>query len=98
MNPLEDPLDRKDFNPIDYINNLFPTESSLEDLDHFVSTIDQQIAVLDEEISRAVQHQSIIGRQASKDIQEAQQFIEELFSQIQDIKTKASESEAMLIN
>lgn len=49
-----------------------------------------------QEISKAVQNQSHVGRQATKDIQEAQEHIEELFNKIQDIKQKASQSESMV--
>ena len=35
----DDPLDRPDFNAVDYINTLFPTEQSLVNIDDVVSTI-----------------------------------------------------------
>ena len=41
-------------------------EESLEDLDTFLIGINSQIYVLDEEISKAVQAQNILGEQASK--------------------------------
>ena len=56
-------------------------EASLDDLDSFISSIGGQIATLDDvsmylsvilfmallqEISKAVQHQSVVGKQASK--------------------------------
>lgn len=37
--PSEDPLDRPDFNPVDYINTLFPTEQSLSNIDDVVGKI-----------------------------------------------------------
>ena len=93
---IEDPLDSPDFDPIAYINQNFPTESSLDGLDTFVVGITSQISTLDEEISRAVQAQSAAGKQASKDIEEAQGSIVELFDKIQEIKAKASQSERMV--
>jgi hypothetical protein len=62
----KDPLDQADFDPIDFINRTFPTEQSLDDLDTFVFGVNSQITALDEEISHAVQSQSIAGQQASK--------------------------------
>lgn len=41
-------------------------ESSLDGLDTFVVGISSQISTLDEEISKAVQAQSVAGKQASK--------------------------------
>eukprot|EP01038_Epipyxis_sp_PR26KG_P011126 gene11126-14933_t len=93
---MEDPLDSDDFDPIQYINQKFPTEASLDDLDTFIVGIGSQISALDEEISKAVQTQSVVGNQASKDIEEAKHSIEELFGKIHDIKLKASQSETMV--
>ena len=42
------------------------SESSLDGLDTFVVGISSQISTLDEEISKAVQAQSVAGKQASK--------------------------------
>jgi hypothetical protein len=54
MYGLEDPLDSPDFDPIAFINQNFPTESSLDGLDTFVVGISSQISTLDEEISKAI--------------------------------------------
>ena len=37
--PSNDPLDRPDFNPVEYINTLFPTEQSLVNIDDVISRI-----------------------------------------------------------
>lgn len=52
--------------------------------------------LLIQEISKAVQTQSVIGKQASADIIETQRSIEDLFAKIDDIKLKASQSERMV--
>eukprot|EP01032_Pedospumella_encystans_P018155 gene18155-20675_t len=91
-----DPLDNEEFDSVQYINQKFPTESSLDDLDSFIVDIGSQISKLDDEISKAVQTQSVIGKQASKDILETQGSINDLFSKISDIKLKASQSEKMV--
>ncbi len=62
---MGDCLDEAEFDPIQFINQSFPTEESLNDLDTFVVGIGSQIGALDEEISRAVQAQSSLGQQAS---------------------------------
>jgi chromosome segregation ATPase len=93
---MEDPLDIIDFDPVQFINNKYPTEASLEDLDSFVLSIGKQINALDGDISKAVQSQSIAGQQASTDIEDAQLSIQELFIKINDIKSKAAQSEQMV--
>jgi len=37
--PSSDPLDRPDFNAVEYINTLFPTEQSLANIDDVVNRI-----------------------------------------------------------
>ncbi len=66
MDSRLDPLDSPDFDPIEYINQKFPTESSLEDLDTFADFINSQIALQDVELSRAIQTQSIAGKQGTQ--------------------------------
>ena len=92
----DDQLDAADFDPVAYINQKFPTESSLSSLDTFILGVASQISVLDDEISRAVQSQSQAGQQASTEIAAAQCSIQELFDKISDIKAKASHSERMV--
>lgn len=92
----EDPLDKADFDPIAYLNHLFPTERSLDRLDPFVVKITSQISLLDAEMSKAVQAQSEAGQQAVKDVAEARAAIAELFGKVRDIKAKAEQSEVMV--
>ena len=89
-------FDSDGFDPIQYINERFPSESSLDDLDSFIISIGLQISSLDEEISRAVQTQSLSDQQTSKDVTYTQQSIVDLFEKISDIKTKALQSERMV--
>ena len=41
--PSSDALDSCDFNAVEYINNLFPTEQSLSNIDDVVSRIQSKI-------------------------------------------------------
>ena len=61
-----DLLDNNDFDPIQFINQKFPTENSLDELDNFLAGIGAQKTALDEEISKAVQAQSKAGEQATR--------------------------------
>jgi serine/threonine protein kinase len=83
---ITDPLDDNNFDVISFINSRFPTENSLNELDTYVIGIGSQISVLVDEISKAVQTQSVAGQQASKDLLEAQTSIQDLFTKINDIK------------
>jgi len=91
-----DPLEATHFNPIDYINQRFPSEESLDQLDPFVASTSAKLAAIDEEISKAVEVQSQAGQQAASDIEDAKHAINDLFEKISDIKEKARHSEVMV--
>ncbi|EDO37778.1 predicted protein [Nematostella vectensis] len=92
----EDPLDSKDFNPVDYINSIFPTEQSLANIDDVVNKMRLKIRSLDEEIRIVVRGQTNIGHEGRQALEEAQQAIQQLFAKIIDIKEKADKSEQMV--
>jgi len=60
--PSTDPLDQADFNEVDYINSLFPTEQSLSNIDDVVSKMEQKIRSIDDDIRTAVQGQTSVGQ------------------------------------
>ncbi|CAM9230777.1 unnamed protein product, partial [Lampetra planeri] len=60
--PSQDALDQPDFNVVDYINSLFPTEQSLTNIDEVVSKIRLKIRRLDEEIRVVVRGQTNVGQ------------------------------------
>ncbi|XP_041457131.1 vacuolar protein sorting-associated protein 53 homolog isoform X1 [Lytechinus variegatus] len=94
--PSSDPLDRPDFNAVDYINNLFPTEQSLANIDEVVNRMRLKIRRLDDEIRAVVRGQTTAGQDGREALKEAQKAIQELFKRIKDIKEKADKSEQMV--
>ena len=94
--PSHDPLDQPDFSAVDYINAQFPTEQSLANLDDVITDMRYKVNCIDDDIRHIVRHQTHAGQDASVALEEAQTAILQLFSQIRDIKAKASESEAMV--
>ncbi|CAH2222668.1 vacuolar sorting-associated 53 homolog isoform X1 [Pelobates cultripes] len=94
--PSQDPLDRSDFNAVEYINTLFPTEQSLSNIDDVVSKIRLKIRRLDENIRTVVRGQTNVGQDGRQALEEAQKAIQQLFSKIKDIKDKAEKSEQMV--
>ncbi|XP_046839737.1 vacuolar protein sorting-associated protein 53 homolog [Xenia sp. Carnegie-2017] len=92
----EDPLDYKDFNAVDYINKMFPTEQSLTNLDEVANKMIYRIRVLDKEIRQVIRGQTDVGLQGRQALQETQLAIQQLFEKINDIKYKAEKSEQMV--
>ncbi|XP_001600124.2 vacuolar protein sorting-associated protein 53 homolog [Nasonia vitripennis] len=91
--PSNDPLDQPDFNPVDYINALFPTEQSLSNIDDVINNMEQQVQTIDKEIRSVVRNQSNNSQDGKAALEEAQKSIRQLFVHIKDIKAKAEQSE-----
>ncbi|XP_046531805.1 vacuolar protein sorting-associated protein 53 homolog [Equus quagga] len=94
--PSQDPLDLADFNAVEYINTLFPTEQSLANIDEVVNKIRLKIRRLDDNIRTVVRGQTNVGQDGRQALEEAQKAIQQLFGKIKDIKDKAEKSEQMV--
>ncbi|CAG9818693.1 unnamed protein product [Phaedon cochleariae] len=94
--PSKDPLDEPDFNSIDYINSLFPTEQSLSNIDEVVLKMENKINLIDNEISTVVRGQITASEDGRQALEEAQKLIKHLFLHITDIKERAEKSEEMV--
>ncbi|XP_061781823.1 vacuolar protein sorting-associated protein 53 homolog [Nerophis lumbriciformis] len=94
--PSQDPLDKADFNAVEYINTLFPTEQSLANIDEVVNKIRLKIRRLDDNIRTVVRGQTNVGQDGRQALEEAQVAIQQLFGKIKDIKDKAEKSEQMV--
>uniref|UniRef100_A0A8C5KXP7 Vacuolar protein sorting-associated protein 53 homolog n=1 Tax=Jaculus jaculus TaxID=51337 RepID=A0A8C5KXP7_JACJA len=94
--PSQDALDQADFNAVEYINTLFPTEQSLANIDDVVNKIRLKIRRLDDNIRTVVRGQTNVGQDGRQALEEAQKAIQQLFGKIKDIKDKAEKSEQMV--
>ena len=52
--PSDDPFDSPDFNAVDYINEMFPTEQSLHRIDEVMSQMTEKVSSIDDEIRDVV--------------------------------------------
>nr|CAG4649978.1 EOG090X024P [Sida crystallina] len=91
--PSQDPLDKADFNPVDYINGLFPTEQSLSNIEDIIGNFHTKIRHLDSEIQTCIRSQSGVSLDGAAALDEAQRAISQLFGRIKDIRAKAEKSE-----
>ncbi|XP_075232091.1 vacuolar protein sorting 53 [Lycorma delicatula] len=91
--PSTDPLSLPDFNAIDYINSLFPTEQSLSNIDDVISKMECKIRDIDDQIRTVVRGQTNVGQDGRSALEDAQRVIRQLFLQISEIKAKAERSE-----
>ncbi|XP_020283021.1 vacuolar protein sorting-associated protein 53 homolog [Pseudomyrmex gracilis] len=94
--PSTDPLDQSNFNVVDYINCLFPTEQSLSNIDDVVNQMESKIHAIDKEIRSVVRGQTNVGQDGRAALEDAQKVIRQLFIHIKDIKDKAEKSEEVV--
>ncbi|KAL7331154.1 Vacuolar protein sorting-associated protein 53 [Mucor circinelloides] len=94
---VKNPLDSPDFDPIQYLNKLFPTEQALASVDGVLDKLQVKIDEMSQEAERLTDTQSNKSAlEGNKDLDKAKEAIKELFQQIQDIKSKAAQSESMV--
>lgn len=94
--PSDDPMDKPDFDAISLINDTFPTEQSLVDLDPFLEKLNAKIRQIDREIQAAVRSQSQLEFEGKQALADAHRGMDDLFMRIKDIHDKAELSEKMV--
>lgn len=97
--PLErkqDVFDSEDFEPTKFINQIYPDEASLGDLDRFIEMLKKQIKTSDKEIFAAVRSQSNTQARSRQDLSDATTQMSELFKRVKDIQHKAADSEVLV--
>ncbi|DBB02539.1 hypothetical protein WJX82_000485 [Trebouxia sp. C0006] len=91
-----DAFDKDDFDPLRYINDMFPSEQSLAGLDPLIGSLKHRVRRVDTEILGAVRQQSSSGTRAKQDLDKSKMEIQELFGKINEIRRKAEQSEVMV--
>lgn len=94
----EDPLLSSDFNATDYINRLFPNEIALNSIDETIRAFQVEVLAIDENIRSVVRGVSTSGTEGKQALDEAKKTIQQLFSQIGDIKNRAEVTEEIVKN
>jgi hypothetical protein len=74
-----DKLDNDNFNPIDFLNDIFPTERSKNRLDDVSKVVKEKIDHLDGEMSEAVRKQSLSRTKGKEQLDNAHKCIDVLF-------------------
>ncbi len=99
--PSTDPLDSRDFDPVAFINDKFPTEPSLSangkhTLDAYLATLRRRVVNLNDQITVDVRQHSTERSKTAAAIGSAKAAINDLFNKIKAIKEKAKHSEVMV--
>lgn len=60
--PSDDPLDKPDFDTIDHINKLFPTEQSLSSIDDVINSLECKVDSIDNDIRSVIRGQIDVNK------------------------------------
>ncbi|XP_049850972.1 vacuolar protein sorting-associated protein 53 homolog isoform X4 [Schistocerca gregaria] len=74
--PSKDPLDDPDFDAINYMNNLFPNETSLDIIENEVKKLRRKVRRIDEEIIELVNAQIHAGSRGGIQLDNAKASIQ----------------------
>lgn len=91
--PSNDPFGSPDFNCVEHINSIFPTEQSLSNIDDVISSMECKIREIDDQIQTVVRVQTNSGQDGRGALKDAQHVIRQLFMKISEIKSRAEQSE-----
>ncbi|KAM3174072.1 hypothetical protein ACTXT7_011285 [Hymenolepis weldensis] len=96
LNADIDSIDAEDFDPVAYINELFPTEKSLSAIDDIIATITEKIESIDVQTRRIIQCQWELEDKGEKLVNEASELIQSLFTKIREVQERAASSELLV--
>ncbi|KAI9012778.1 Vps53-like protein [Gaertneriomyces semiglobifer] len=91
-----DPLDSRDFDPIEYINRMFLSEESLSTAEAILAKLCKRIQAMNKEMRDLVKGQIDAGSRGREEVEATQAAIQELFNNIKRIKEQAADSERMV--
>ena len=77
-----DPLDGPNFDPVDYINKLFPTEQSLSSIDTVVAKIQMRICAIDDESRHIIRGDLENENKGREAVEDAKRTIQILFAKL----------------
>ncbi|XP_050427138.1 vacuolar protein sorting-associated protein 53 homolog isoform X3 [Adelges cooleyi] len=94
--PSNNSLDRPDFDTIDYINMMFPTEQSLANIGDVINSLECKVDSIKSEIRSDILGQKEVKKVGQAGLEEAQCYMKQLFSQIKELKQKAEHSDEIV--
>ncbi|KAJ3021483.1 Vacuolar protein sorting-associated protein 53 [Thoreauomyces humboldtii] len=92
----KDHLDSCSFDPVEYINLMFPAEADLDTADPVLTKLRKRINAMDREMRELVRSQTEAGDRGHAEVEETRAAIKELFNSIKQIKEQAAASERMV--
>ncbi|CAD2217561.1 vps53-like domain protein [Angomonas deanei] len=91
--PPRDAFDAGDFDPVEYLNSRFPDENSLAALPAFLEETNKRLRQTESDLLKSVEKQAVNADVADSDLKNAKQSVAQLYTRVDEIKTKASQSE-----
>ncbi|OHT00109.1 hypothetical protein TRFO_08088 [Tritrichomonas foetus] len=81
------------FDPIDFLNQIFPNEASLELLPNVAEQIERKTASIDDAISENIRKSSKVGDRSREIVNTSRQLIDDVLLRISKLQTQATDTE-----
>lgn len=75
-------FDEEDFDPIDYINQMFPDENSLVRLEDEISEVKEEIGRLDREILDDIHEHALLNKKTKEELDETHDLTQKLVAEL----------------
>lgn len=93
MENFESKLLSADFDEIQFLNELFPTEDSINTLPNILSIVENEIKHFDSEMKEAVRTYSTLSSKSQKIIQETSSTIQEIDDKVDSLQSRATNTQ-----
>jgi hypothetical protein len=75
-------FDEEDFDPIQYINERFPDENSLLNLEEEINAVKEEIGNLDREILDDIHEHALLNKKTKEELDETHNLTKKLISEL----------------
>lgn len=89
-------LNSPDFTAIEFLNQAFQEEPSVDEVDPLVKKLKLKVRKTDSEMVDAIREQSQTGSQVQDDLAKGKEAIQDLRARVTDVERKADQSEEMI--
>ncbi|KAK8838353.1 Vacuolar protein sorting-associated protein 53 [Tritrichomonas musculus] len=83
----------ENFDPIEFLNQVFPTEASLAQLTNVSEQIDNELKTIDDEISESIRKSAKVGERSKEIVNQSKQMVEDVVNRINNLQSQAKDTE-----
>lgn len=98
LNNFSEKLNDQQFDPIDFLNQVFTTEESLMNLPNFAKQIEQRTLEIDNIIGDNIRKSAKVGEHSKEIVSKSHQIVEDITTRMNNLRTQAADTEHVVEN